>query len=117
MIWYLIFGGILSFMLTGILSAVFSGRLAARLMMWSTATSGAMFALAALLLMLLPPWKVEYVDPSHAGRHAWVGVIINAIFVMGPQLTGLMVGGIAFYILRGARDMRFLIERGYYDKA
>ena len=84
-------------------------------MMWSTAASGIMFALAAIALMFSPPWQVEYVA-KHGGRHAWVGVIINAIFMMGPQITGMIVGGIAFYILRGARDMRYLIERGYYDR-
>ena len=101
-------------MLAGIFSA-FSGRLAAKFMTGCMAGSGVLFALAAILLLFSEPWAVEYRDPRSGGRHAWLGVLINTVYALGPQLTALILGGIAFYILRGARDMRDLVGRGYYD--
>lgn len=102
-------------MLAGTFSA-FRGRLAAKLMTWSMAGSGVLFALAALLLLFSEPWVVEYRDPRSGGRHAWLGVLINTVYALGPQITALILGAIAFYILRGARDMRDLTRRGYYDR-
>ena len=115
MIWSLIFGGFGGLMLAGIFSA-FSGRLAAKFMTGCMAGAGALFALAAVLLLFSEPWAVEYRDPRSGGRHAWLGVLINAVFALGPQLTALILGAIAVYILRGARDMRDLTQRGYYDR-
>jgi hypothetical protein len=115
LIWSCVIGGFAGLMLAGTFSA-FRGRLAARLMTWSMAASGVLFALAAVLLLFSPMWEVEYRDPRTGGRHAWLGVFINTVYALGPQLTALILGAIAFYILRGARDMRDLIGRGYYDK-
>lgn len=97
-------------------TCAFQGRMAARLRVWSLAASGALLALAAILLLFSPMWEVEYRDPRTGGRHAWLGAIINFVYSLGPQITALILGGIAFYILRGARDMHGLIGRGYYDK-
>ena len=103
-------------MLTGILSA-FSGRMAGRGMTWCLAASGVLLALAAVLLLFQPAWMITRIEPGHTyGRHGWLVPVILFFERIGPQLTALIVGAIAFYILRGARDVRDLTQRGYYDK-
>jgi hypothetical protein len=98
----------------------FSGVLAAKLRMWLMAICGGALMLTALnLLFLVEPWatpdKAIPANGVHTGSGAALYAIIVFVLYAGPQLTGLLLGGVAAYILRGAHSAYWLQQRGVYD--
>ena len=109
MIWTLVLSGFGCLIFLGWTSH-FTGRLAEKVRLYILAAGGGCLLLASALLFFQEPWS-GYVDPRAGGRHAWVGFIMNAIFAIGPQLTGCILAVLALYMLRGARDIHTLSKR------
>jgi hypothetical protein len=94
----------------------FSGQLAGRLRFYLSAISGTFLLLTALYLFFLAePWAPPDKAVSAAGVHTGAGAALYAVlmfaFYAGPQLTGLTLAAVSLYVLRGARDMYWMLRR------
>jgi hypothetical protein len=94
----------------------FGGALAAKLRLWTLVIFGVALMLTALnLLFFVEPWITPEKGLPPVGVHSGNGVVLYGIiaFVLyaGPQLTGLTLAAVSLYVLRGARDMYWMLRR------